>query len=284
MSGDETVPTNYTHGDLLAAIQSALTVLGKSVDEVTIEDLAPVDEFHIGGRVATDNLLAQLDIAEHHHILDIGCGLGGAARYIADRFSNRVTGIDLTPEYIDVGNTLCAWVGLHDRVTLHKGSALGMPFEDESFDAAVMLHVGMNIEDKAGLFSEVYRVLRPGASFAVYDVMRTGSGELTYPVPWAAESGASQLASPAQYLQALNEAGFETAGENALREFALEFFQQMRARTEAEGGPPPLGLHVLMQESTGVKIKNMIENITANRVAPVEIIARKQAGLHGTRA
>lgn len=275
MANDEIVSANYAHGDLLAAIQASLAALGKSIDEVTVEDLAPVDEFHIGGRVATDNLLAQLDIAEHHHILDIGCGLGGAARCIADRFNNRVTGIDLTQEFIDVGNSLCAWVGLHDRVTLHHGSALDMPFENESFDAAVMLHVGMNIEDKAGLFSEVYRVLRPGASLAVYDVMRTNSGELTYPVPWAAESGASRLATPEEYRQALIEAGFSTSGENARREFALDFFRQLRARTEAEGGPPPLGLHLLMQESTAVKIKNMIDNIASNLIAPVEFIATK---------
>jgi ubiquinone/menaquinone biosynthesis C-methylase UbiE len=69
-----------------------------------------------------------------------------------------------------------------------------MPFPDRSFDGAYMLHVGMNIEDKEKLASEVARVLRPGSVFGIYDVMRTGPGELAYPVPWAARD-LSSLAS-----------------------------------------------------------------------------------------
>jgi ubiquinone/menaquinone biosynthesis C-methylase UbiE len=201
--------------------------------------------------------------------------LGGASRFISNKYNNRVTGIDLTQEYIDVGKALCEWVGLDKQVTLHQGSALSMPFEDEAFDGAIMLHVGMNIDDKAKLFTEIYRVLRPGASFGVYDVMQIKTGELTYPVPWATESSMSRLATPEEYKQALNDAGFKTSKENDRREFAIEFFKKMRAETKATGGPPPVGLHTLMQESTAVKAKNMIDNISTDLIAPVEIIAHK---------
>jgi ubiquinone/menaquinone biosynthesis C-methylase UbiE len=275
MSYDKSVSEHYTHGKLLAAILTSVSKLGKTAQSVTIEDLAPVDEFHIGGRLATNHLLSQVNFSERGHILDIGCGLGGASRFIADKYNNSVTGIDLTQEYIDVGNTLCSWVGLGEKITLHQGSALAMPFEDEIFNGAIMLHVGMNIDDKAKLFTEVYRVLRPGSSFAVYDVMQINRGELTYPVPWASEKNTSQLASPDQYQQALHDAGFKTSKENVRREFAMDFFKQMREKTEANGGPPPLGLHTLMQESTTVKVSNMITNITADLIAPVEIIAQK---------
>ena len=275
MLNDKAVSEHYLHGDLLKAIQAAIPKLGKTIDSITIEDLAPVDEFHIGGRLATDNLLDQLDFSEEDHILDVGCGLGGASRFIANKYNNCVTGIDLTQEYIDVGKALCAWVGLDKQVTLHQGSALNLPFEDETFDGAIMLHVGMNIDDKAKLFTEIYRVLRPGASFGVYDVMQITDGELTYPVPWATENSTSKLATPDQYKQALNHAGFKVSKENARGDFALEFFRQMRAKTEANGGPPPLGLHTLMRESTAVKVKNMIDNIAADLIAPVEIIAQK---------
>jgi ubiquinone/menaquinone biosynthesis C-methylase UbiE len=275
MQYDNAVSEHYTHGDLTNAIQSSLDKLGKTVDSVTIEDLGPVDEFHIGGRIATDNLLSQLDFSEKSHVLDVGCGLGGASRFIANKHKNRVTGIDLTQEYIDTGNTLCSWVGLDKQVSLHQGSALDMPFEDESFDGALMLHVGMNIEDKVRLFKEIFRVLKPGSSFGVYDIMRDKDGELTYPVPWATEAGTSKLATPEQYKDALSTAGFNIISENNRREFGIEFFKQMRAKTEANGGPPPLGLHTLMQQSTPVKIKNMVDNIAANLIAPVEIIARK---------
>ncbi len=275
MPNDKAVSEHYLHGNLLNAIQASLAKLGKTIDNVTIEDLAPVDEFHIGGRLATENFLGQLNLSQKDHILDVGCGLGGAARYVANKYNNRVTGIDLTEEYIETGNALCAWVNLDKQISLHQGSALSMPFQDETFDGAYMMHVGMNIEDKAQLFNEVYRVLRSGAPFGIYDVMRIKDGELSYPVPWATEKSTSHLATPDQYKQDLINAGIEVSAEYNRREFALDFFKQLRTKTEANAGPPPLGLHTLMQESTAVKIQNMIGNITENYIAPVEIIAKK---------
>jgi len=275
MQNDKAVAEHYFHGDLLNAIQAAVARLGKTIDSVTIDDLAPVDEFHIGGRLATEKFLSQLNFSQQDHILDVGCGLGGAARYVANKYNNRVTGIDLTEEYVETGNALCAWVKLDKHVRLHQGSALSMPFPDEVFDGAYMMHVAMNIEDKAQLFSEIYRVLRPGASFGVYDVMRNKEGELVYPVPWAAEESTSNLATLDQYKHALFDAGFEVAKEDNRREFALEFFKQLRSKTESNDGPPALGLHTLMQESTVIKINNMIHNLEKDYVAPVEVVAKK---------
>jgi len=275
MSIDNAVSKHYLHGDLLKAIQTAITKLGKTVDSVTIEDLAPVDEFHIGGRLATQHFLDQLNFSERDHILDVGCGLGGASRFVANKYKNYVTGIDLTQEYIETGKALCSWVKLDKYITLQQGSALSSPFQDETFDGSYMMHVGMNIEDKAQLFTEIYRVLRPGSFFGVYDVMRLKDGELIYPVPWATDRSTSKLATPDEYRQALADAGFEITKENNRRDFALDFFKQLRAKTEASGGPPPLGLHTLMQESTTEKIKNMINNISEGYIAPVEVIARK---------
>ena len=275
MSYEQTISQHYAHGSLLNAIQNAIPKLGKTVENITIDDLGPVDEFHIGGRIATNNLLEQLNFSEKDHILDVGCGLGGASRYIANKYHNHVSGIDLTQEYIDTGEALCKWVGLDKQVSLHHGSALAMNFKDESFDGALMLHVGMNIEDKLQLFKEVYRVLRPGTFFGIYDIMRSNDGELTYPVPWASDKTTSKLSTAEEYKNALIESGFVIATNNNRRDFALEFFKQLKAKTEANGGPAPLGLHTLMQESTPAKIKNMIDNISANLISPNEIIAQK---------
>ncbi len=276
MSNDRAVSEHYLHGDLLKAIQAAIPRLGKTLDSITIEDLAPVDEFHIGGRQATEHFVGQLNISEQDHILDVGCGLGGASRYVANRYNNHVTGIDLTEEYIETGNALCAWVKLDQHIALHQGSALSMPFQDETFDGAYMMHVGMNIDDKARLFNEVNRVLRPGACFGVYDVMRDKHGELTYPVPWATEKSTSNLAAPEQYKHALENAGFVVSKENNRREFAVDSFKRLAEKAAADGGLPALGLHTLMQQSAAVKIKNLIENIAAEYIAPVEIIAHKR--------
>jgi len=275
MSYDNSVSDHYLHGGLLQAIEAALPALGKTTENVTIDDLAPVDEFHIGGRLATENLFDQLSFSEQDYILDVGCGLGGAARYLASRNKNRVAGIDITPEYIDTGKVLCSWLNLDEYITLEQGSALSMPFQDSSFDGSYMLHVGMNIDDKVSLFTEIFRVLKPGSTFGVYDIMLQNDGELVYPVPWATESSTSKLSTPAQYKQAIRDAGFEISKENNRRDFSLEFFKQLRAKTESNGGPPPLGLHTLMQESTSNKIRNMVDNIANDLIAPVEIIAQK---------
>jgi len=275
MHVEQMVSGHYAHGELLTTIENSIARMGKTTDSVTIDDLAAVDEFHIGGRLATEGLLAQLNFSATDKLLDVGCGLGGAARYVANKYRNHVTGIDLTHEYIDTGNVLSAWLKLDSLVELHQGSALAMPFEAASFDGGFMLHVGMNIADKEKLFSEIYRVLRPGTLFGVYDVMRIEEGELAYPVPWAADAGSSALATPDQYKTALMATGFAIKSETNRREFALQFFEKLREKMAGAGGPPPLGLHILMKESTPLKIKNMVDNVGANYVAPVEIIVQK---------
>jgi SAM-dependent methyltransferase len=269
------VSRHYTHGGLTETIRAGIVALGKTPDTITVDDLAPVDEFHIGGRRASEEFIDQLGFTAQMHVLDVGCGLGGATRFVASRYGSQVTGIDLTAEYIETGNALCKWVGLDQRISLHQGSALSMPFAERSFDGAYMLHVGMNIDDKEKLASEVARVLRPGSSVGIYDVMRTGGGDLAYPVPWATTADLSAVAEPGRYKKALQEAGLTVVGERNRRDFALAFFEDLRAKTAAAGGPPPLGLHVLMGNSTPVKVQNMIDNISNGRIAPVELIARK---------
>lgn len=269
------VSQHYTHGDLTEAIRAGIVAQGKTPQTITIDDLAPVDEFHIGGRRATKDFLDQLGLSAEMSVLDVGCGLGGAARFVATQYGSSVTGVDLTPEYVQAGNVLCQWVQLDKRVSLVQGSALALPFGDRTFDRAYMLHVGMNIADKAKLASEVARVLRPGAIFGIYDVMRTGPGELAYPVPWAATSDMNAVAAPDDYRHALQKAGFSVTAERNRRDFALQFFADLRAKTAAAGGPPPLGLHVLMGRTTPEKVQNMLSNIAQGLIAPVELIVRK---------
>jgi ubiquinone/menaquinone biosynthesis C-methylase UbiE len=275
MPTQEDISKHYTQSNLVAAIRVGIESLGKSINSISIDDLAPVDEYHIGGRQASEDFLSQLDLTPEKQVLDVGCGLGGAARFAASRYRCQVTGIDLTPDFIETGKVLCAWVKLDDRVSLRLGSALAMPFADRAFDCAYMLHVGMNIEDKAKLCSEVSRVLRPNSLFGIYDVMRIGDGELAYPVHWAMTAASSAVANPAQYREALEKTGFTVIAERIRRDFALAQYDQLRARTGTVGGPPPFGLNILMGNNTSNYVRNMIENVSSGRIAPVELIARK---------
>lgn len=268
------VESHYTTGSLLERIRQGLERAGVDPDRPSAADLKPVDEFHIGGAVATEELLAQVPLDPHLAVLDIGSGIGGTARLIAERTGARVTGIDLTREFVETAAALTALVGLDGRVAFRQGSALELPFEDASFDLATLIHVGMNIEDKPRLMAEAARVLRPGGHFIVYEVMRTGDGELAFPVPWARSPETSFVATPDAYRAAAVAAGFAPSAERNRRDFALDFFSRMRARI-AEHGLPPLGIHLFMgDELRQAMIGNMIANIEAGRIAPVELILR----------
>lgn len=268
------VADHYARERLIAAIRDGLAAMGKAESNVTAEDLSPVDEFHIGGREATGELAGQLALAAGDQVLDIGCGLGGPARQIAAHYGCHVTGIDLTRDYIEAGNVLSGWLHLKDRVSLQEGNALALPFTDGFFAAAYMLHVGMNIVDKSALFSEAARVLRAGARLGVYDVMGTGEGELAYPLPWASTPETNAIAAPAQYREALSAAGFEIISERNRRDVALNYFAQQRAKVAT--GSTALGVQTLMGARRPEMVRNMSESISAGRIAPVEIIARKR--------
>ncbi|MCW3476020.1 class I SAM-dependent methyltransferase [Limobrevibacterium gyesilva] len=273
MTIEHDVAGHYAHGGLEQAILEALVGQGKDPDRLDPADLAPVDEFHIGGRQATADLAAQLALAPGRHLLDIGSGIGGAARYFALAHDCRVTGIDLTEEYVAVARSLARRTGLGGKVRFQQGSALDLPFPDASFDGAYMLHVGMNIADKPALFAGVRRVLRPGGFLAVYDVMRVGEGALDFPVPWASRPETSFVAAAPAYRAALRAAGFAVTAERDRRDFAIAFFGAMKAR-QAETGPPPLGLPILMGPDFRQKTANMIGNLERGLIAPTEMIAR----------
>ena len=269
------VADHYTHGSLIDSLVQGIRKIGKTVQTVDIDDLATVDEFHIGGRIATESFLDQLDIDAAHHVLDVGCGLGGASRFANTKYGCRVTGVDLTQEYVETGNTICSWLGLENNIRLEKEDATQLPYSAETFERAYMLHVGMNIADKYSLADELYRVTQAGGRVGIYDVMQVGDGELSYPVPWAAEPQGSSVSTVATYKSALNKAGFQIVSERNRREFALEFFAQLQSKAKSAEGPPPLGLHILMGSTAPLKISNMIENISRNIIAPVQILAKK---------
>jgi len=266
------VAEHYGSGTLIDRIMRGLESLGKTAGDIAPEDLKLVDEFHIGGVEATRDLLRQLSVESGDRVLDIGCGIGGTARFIAQETGASVTGVDVTAEFVDAARRLTELSGI-TGVSFIEASALDLPFAEDSFDLALLLHVGMNIEDKPALFAEVRRLLHPHGVFAVYDVMRTGDGALGFPVPWSSSPETSFLDSPGAYRAAAKNAGLTLVSERERRDFAIAFFAALQARI-AESGPPPVGLPLIMGEGAAAKIANMVAALKSGLIAPVEMIFR----------
>ena len=273
MGTEQDVARHYTRGGLEQRILDALAADGKDIDKLAPSDLSGADEFHLGWRPATVELARDLGLAPGMHVLDVGAGIGGPARYFAEAHGCRVTGIDLTPEFVEVANAITRRCGLDDRVVFRQGSALSLPFADGAFDAATMIHVGMNIPDKAAVFREVRRVLKPGARFGVYDILRVGDGDIPYPMPWAETVDTSFVETPDTYRRLLGHAGFGIEAEHDRRGLAIELGRRMR-EDAAKHGPPPLGLHVLIGPTAPQRLGNVMRTLEGGVIAPVEFVAR----------
>ncbi|WP_170331162.1 methyltransferase domain-containing protein [Ruegeria arenilitoris] len=272
---EQAVAQHYTTGALTERVRAALEASGIDPDAATVADLKAGDEFHTGGVLATDNLFAQLGPTHATRVLDVGCGIGGTSRYVVDRYDSTVTGIDLTPELVETATALSDLVGHSDKSSFHVGSALNMPVPDAGFDLAVMLHVGMNIEDKAGLFGEVARTLATGGTFGLFDVMRGEvAGQLDFPLPWSTVADTSFVDAPEVYRDAATAAGLELVTETDRTDFAVKFFEDVFARL-AENGPPPLGIHLMMGETAPEKFQNYVKNLKTGRIRPTEMIFKK---------
>jgi MPBQ/MSBQ methyltransferase len=222
----ELVTQHYGQGDLGSAILTALKEAGTDPDRLGPADLFPVDQLHAGGAPATRHVLDRLGVGPGTRLLDVGCGIGGTSR-MAGMAGAEVTGIDLTPDFVEAADRLTEEVGLADRVSFVTTPGESAPFEDDSFDDAVMVHVGMNIPRKEVVFAEVHRVLAPGGRFALFEQMRAGAGDLPYPMPWAEDERSSFVETPDAYVAHLEAAGFTV--------------EEVEDRTESTLGPPPTG-------------------------------------------
>jgi ubiquinone/menaquinone biosynthesis C-methylase UbiE len=272
MDTEKKVAAHYTHGALEQTILDTLKAAGKNIDKLTATDLSSVDEFHLGWRDATIAFAKDLRLATGARVLDIGSGIGGPARYFAEARGCHVTGIDLTPEFVQVATALTRRCGLADKAEFREASATGLLFDDGAFDTATMIHVGMNIPDKAKVFAEVRRVLKPGGKFGVYDIMRAGDGEIPYPMPWARTKETSFPETPAAYQRLLAHAGFEIESETDRSAFVKDLAQKRRAEA-AKSGAPALGLHILGTDMKE-RLANVMGALQGGLIAPVQIIAR----------
>jgi SAM-dependent methyltransferase len=271
-SSTDAVETHYTRHDLGEAILEALRAAGKDIDHLTPDDLAPVDEFYGGQRPATVRLAELVGFAGTERVLDVGSGLGGPSRYLAWHYGCRVSGVDLTAEFVRVAEMLTRLTGFVGRVDYRQGDALDLPFESESFDVVWSQNAAMNIADRDRLYSEMHRVLRRGGNLALQEVAAGPGGPPHYPVAWAREPSISFLFSPEATREKLEEAGFRVLVWQDTTEPSLE---AARRRAQAVEATPALGRHLILGSDWAAMSRNSLWNLEERRVAEFNAVLER---------
>ncbi len=268
------VTSHYARTGLGASILDALQRAGKNLDALSIDDLAPVDQFHVRGKQSTIELAQRAGISAGQSILDVGGGLGGPARTLATLFDCRVTVIDLMEEYCAAGSMLTQRLGLSDRVAHQQGNALELPFPDAHFDVVWTQHSTMNIELKANIYAEFQRVLRPGGRYASQEILRGENSPVYFPVPWARDPSISFLDAQQAIRAMIEAAGFRALHWIDETSKAREWYDK-RIQT-AQAGLPPLGIHLLLgSEDMMAMSHNQIRNLNENRIAIYQAVLEK---------
>lgn len=274
MSTMETVVEQYHRENLTEGILDALRNARSLGEQVTIEALAPIDEFHIRGAEATREMIELADFKRDSHVLDVGSGIGGPSRQLAQATGCRVTGLDLTEAYCRTASELAAILGLQDLTDYCQGDALAMPFEDEAFDGAWTQHVTMNIADKRTLLAECHRVLKPAGRLVMYEILAGRGGPIHFPVPWANQASISHLVERDALESGLETAGFRVDSTRDVSAASTEWFANMVASNRAAEAPT-LGLHVLVGPDMKEKALNLLKNLEEDRVRVIQLVATK---------
>lgn len=256
---NQKLESHYLKEQLFEEIVARLKELNVDLSQVKRSDIAAVDEFHVRGAAVSKELASTIEI-KNKKVLDVGCGLGGPSRMLADEYGCQVTGIDLSNEYVRTANELSKLVHLDHKTSFVQGDATHLPFPDSSFDVVWTQHVQMNIPDKEKLYSEVARVLKPGGHFLFYDILKKRGEPVSYPMPWASTADLSFLIGAAEMDQVISSQGLSLINEKNQTQAGIDFFKALVTKLK-EFGPPKLGLNVLMGESTKPKLLNLLSHL-----------------------
>jgi len=255
------VRDHYRATGLTQRLKTALAALGPDDQQLAPQQLGTLDQFHTRGLAATAELARLAGITAQMSVLDVGSGIGGPARVLAATHGCRVTGVDLSEPFVEAARYLTKRTGQSGQVSFQTGSALELPFEDATFDAALLQHVAMNIADRPRLYREIRRVLKQGGRFATYDVV-LNSGEPHYPVPWARTPETSFLLTAAATGAAIEAAGFLRLAWQDDSEAAKAWITQLRA----SGPPPAPNLGVVMGPDFAQLAANLGRNLMEGRL------------------
>ena len=262
-------------GEIARRIDEQLRLSGLTDDHtLSPSDLAAVDQFHVGGLEATQELARLFSPSQGSYVLDIGSGLGGPSRYLAANYGCRVIGIDITEEYCRVASVLAARMGLEDRVEYRHGDARELLFPDGTFDGAWTQHVSMNIAEKKELYEGICRVLKIGGRFALHDVVQRTPGAILFPVPWARTPEINHLQSAEAMRKTIVDAGFALVLWNDVTEGALRFLDAMVARSRT-AERPRLGLYLVLGSDFPEMVRNFRRNLEEERFGVVQAVFQR---------
>jgi sarcosine/dimethylglycine N-methyltransferase len=268
---DSGIGAQYSTGLSRQNIEQALIAAGKDLGHLQPADLGPLEDFHTMGRIATSQLADLAKITSEDEVLDAGSGIGGTARFLADKYGCRVTAIDLTEEYCETARWLNRLVGLDDRISVRQADVTDLPFADGTFHVVTSQHVQMNVADKGRLYREARRALVTGGRLAIWDVTAGTPGELGYPLPWADRPERSHLATTAQLHAAVESAEFAVHHWNDLTDQAAELMEALLSLP-----PSPLGLHAFV-EDFAQKASNLTRGLASGRLRAIQGTAQAVA-------
>jgi len=266
---NDTIQNQYSTGLSRNNIERALIAAGKDLDHLAPADLALLEDFHTMGRFATSQLVDLAQITSASRVLDAGSGVGGTARYVADRYGCTVTAVDLTDEYCQTSRWLNQLVGLDNQISVRQADVTELPFADRTFDVVISQHVQMNVADKARLYRQAQRVLVDGGRLAMWDITIGERGELDYPLPWADHPAHSHLVTADELRGAVESAGFAVDQWNDLTEQATALMQAILAQPAN-----PLGLHAFVTDFNR-KAENLTRALADGRLRAIQAIARR---------
>ncbi len=272
------VEKHYNCDDLTEKITKALADSGKKLSDLKPRDLAPVDQLHTGGAKATIELINRTGLEPDTMVLDAGCGTGGSSRLLAEHFRLRVTGIDLSYQFIRAAQFLTRCTNLENRICFRQGSVLCLPFEDLSFDAVLCQHMLMNIEDKHGAINEFYRVLKPGGRLILHEITRGTGQKPAFPVPWAASPCTSFLEPWQEILSIISRYGFTAVFHEDKTMSALEWWKKAESvsRKKIPGpGRTSMGPGIVFGENAKFFARNMRANFQQNSICLIEAMFKK---------
>ncbi|GAA1148281.1 class I SAM-dependent methyltransferase [Kribbella jejuensis] len=267
MIENEAVP--YRTGTVRDDVERALVAAGKQLDKLEVAELAMLEDYHTGGRLATAQLVELAGIDQSAKVLDAGTGIGGTARYVADRFGCEVTAVDLSDEYCDTARWLNGLVGLGERIDVQQADVTALPFDGKTYDVVFSQHVQMNVADKLALYREAVRVLKPGGRLVLWDLTVGEGAEPDYPLPWADTPARSYLATPAELRSSIEAAGLVV---DHWRDLTADVGAMMR--TIQSLPPSPLGLQAFVPDFRQ-RAKNLTEALVDGRLRAIQAVAKR---------